>query len=170
MLAAFGAALVVAPAGLATAEASAATAGAGAVRVKAVNWPVVRQGATGERVRVIQGLLTQRGIREPVDGVFGKDTQASVKAFQRANKLAVDGQVGAATWQKLVVTLARGSKARSAVVALQHQLRFQYGYKSVAVDGAFGAATQAAVKSFQGKRGLRADGIAGLATWKELEA
>ena len=171
MLAAVGAALVVAPAGLVTAEAGASTGGHGAAAaaLKAVNWPVVRQGATGERVRVIQLLLNQRGIREVVDGSFGKDTTASVKAFQRAKRLVVDGHVGPATWEKLVLTIGRGARG-DAVRALQGQLRNQYGYRSVAVDGDFGASTQAAVKSFQTKRGLRADGIVGLGTWKVLEA
>jgi peptidoglycan hydrolase-like protein with peptidoglycan-binding domain len=170
MLAAVGAALVVAPAGVVTAEAGAATGGHGAAaHVKAVNWPVVRQGATGERVRVIQLLLNQRGIREVVDGSFGKDTTASVKAFQRAKRLVVDGHVGPATWEKLVLTIGRGARG-DAVRALQGQLRNQYGYRSVAVDGAFGVSTQTAVKSFQSKRGLRADGIVGLGTWKVLEA
>ncbi len=167
MLAAFGAALVVAPAGLATAEASAATAGSAAAHAKATNWPVVRQGATGERVRTIQYLLTARGFREPADGAYGPDTTATVKRFQRANKLSVDGSVGPSTWPKLVIEVRRGAKG-PAVTALQRQLRFTFGYKSVVVDGSFGAATQAAAKSFQTKKGLTADGIVGQGTWKAL--
>ncbi len=162
-----GAALAFAPAGVATAAASAATGHHGVAHPHAVNWPVVRQGAKGETVRTIQYLLTARGFNEPADGVYGKDTTASVKRFQKANKLAVDGSVGPQTWTKLVVSVKRGSKG-SAVTALQRQLRFTFGYKSVAVDGVFGAATQTAVKSFQRKKGLVADGIVGAATWKAL--
>jgi len=165
-LAVIAAGLLVAPAGLVAeaSVASAATAG-----TKAVNWPVVRQGAKGERVRVIQGLLKERGATVVIDGTYGAATTTAVKAFQRKSHLAVDGFVGPATWPKLVVTLAKGARG-AAVGVLQHQLRFQYGYKTVAVDGVFGASTQAAVKNFQGKHGVGADGIVGQATWKALEA
>lgn len=166
MVAAISAAVAVAPAGLATAGASAATGGPAAVRA-AASWPTVRQGAKGERVRTIQYLLTARGFHEPADGIYGKDTTATVKRFQKANKLAADGSVGRNTWVKLVVSLMRGSRG-PAVTALQRQLRFTFSYKSVAVDGVFGKATFEAVKSFQKKKGLKADGIVGQATWKAL--
>ena len=82
------------------------------------------------------------------------------KTFQKKNRLAVDGFVGPTTWTKLIVTLKRGSHG-SAVTALQHQLRFEYGYKSLVVDGAFGASTETAVKNFQSKHRLLADGTSG---------
>ena len=148
-----GAALALAPMGVTTAAASAATGH--------------KQGATGETVRTIQYLLTARGFAEPADGIYGKDTTATVKRFQKANKLAVDGSVGTQTWMKLIVEVRRGSKG-SAVTALQRQLRFRWGYKSVAADGVFGAATQTAVKDFQTKKKLTADGIVGAGTWKAL--
>jgi peptidoglycan hydrolase-like protein with peptidoglycan-binding domain len=167
MVAAISVALAVGPAGLATAGASAATSGTAAAHATAVNWPTVRHGATGERVRTIQYLLTARGFREPADGIYGKDTTATVKRFQKAHQLVADGSVGPKTWAKLVVEVRRGSKG-SAVRALQRELRFRFGYKSVVVDGSFGARTQSAVKSFQRRNGLRADGIVGHGTWKAL--
>ncbi|MBD1374017.1 peptidoglycan-binding protein, partial [Hazenella sp. IB182357] len=36
-----------------------------------------------------------------VDGVFGAKTEQKVRAFQKANGLAVDGIVGRNTWGKL---------------------------------------------------------------------
>lgn len=167
IVAAVSAALALAPVGLATAGASAATSGPAATHAAALSWPTVRQGAKGERVRTIQYLLTARGFKEPVDGIYGKSTTATVKRFQKANKLSQDGSVGPKTWPKLVVTVKSGSKG-SAVRALQRQLRFTFGYKSVAVDGSFGKATLAAVKSFQSKKKLKADGIVGQATWAAL--
>jgi peptidoglycan hydrolase-like protein with peptidoglycan-binding domain len=167
VLAALSAALVAAPAVVGTAEATAATGGPAVKHAVSATWPVVKQGAKGETVRTIQLLLNQRGAKVAVDGDFGKSTTAAVKSFQRANKLAVDGHVGPATWQKLVITVRKGSKG-DAVRALQRQLKFQLGYRSVTVDGVFGQATQTAVKGFQAKRKLTADGVVGPATWKAI--
>ena len=54
------------------------------------------------------------------------------------------------------------------VKVLQRALK-ALGYSTGKVDGDYGAATQAAVKSFQAKAGLKADGIAGPATLKALK-
>ena len=169
ILAVVSAGLIAAPAGLTIVGASTAAAAPATAHAVAANWPVVRQGAKGERVRVIQLLLNARGVAVVVDGDFGKATTAAVKTFQKKNKLAVDGFVGPATWTKLIIRLKKGSSG-SAVTALQHQLRFQYDYKTLAVDGKFGTGTVNAVKDFQKKKKLVADGIVGTATWKALEA
>jgi zinc D-Ala-D-Ala carboxypeptidase len=167
-VAVIAAGLAVVPAGLATAQASAAAGTPAAAQVASANWPIVGRGARGERVRVIQLLLNQRGAHVAVDGVFGSADTTAVKAFQRKVRVTADGIVGPATWTKLVVTIRRGSRG-DAVRALQHQLRFQYRYRSVKVDGVFGAATETAVKSFQRRRRLAVDGIVGTGTWKALE-
>ncbi len=157
----------VVPATLVAAGASAATTAPSSSTVG--SWPVVKAGARGERVRVIQNLLIARGVRVTVDGVFGSSTTTAVKTFQRRNHLAADGQVGATTWRKLIITIKRGARG-AAVTALQHQLRFQYHYRAVTVDGIFGASTQTAVKSFQKSKRLVADGIVGSSTWQALES
>ena len=100
LLGAITAALVVAPSGLGAVAADAAT-GAHAAAVRATGWPVVRPGARGERVWVIQYLLNQHGVRVAVDGAYGRSTTAAVKTFQRSKRLVADGIVGGATWQKL---------------------------------------------------------------------
>ena len=56
----------------------------------------------------------------------------------------------------------RGS-AGSGVTELQEKL-LSWGYYSGEVDGIYGSRTEAAVKSFQRKNGLSADGVAGPAT------
>jgi hypothetical protein len=54
------------------------------------------------------------------------------------------------------------------VKVLQRALK-ALGYPVGKVDGGYGPTTQAAVKSFQQKAGLKADGIAGSATLKALK-
>lgn len=59
--------------------------------------PVLRYGMTGQYVRELQDLLDIE-----VDGDFGPNTEAAVKAFQEAQGLTVDGIVGSATWAALL--------------------------------------------------------------------
>ena len=165
-----GAGMIVAmTAGVTAGTASAATTSPAvrSARQATVTWPIVSRGGAGERVVTIQYLLDQRGYRLAVDGLFGPATQAAVMSFQRRNKIAVSGVVGNITWPKLVVTLKLHSRG-DAVRALQHQLRFAYGHKSVLVNGFFGMKTGSAVKIFQRDHKLTADGIVGSATWKAL--
>lgn len=165
-----GAGMIVAmTAGVTAGAADAATTSPAAQSVQnaAVSWPIVSRGAAGERVVTIQYLLGQRGYRLAVDGLFGPATQAAVMSFQRRNKIVVSGVVGNITWPKLVVTLKLHSRG-DAVRALQHQLRYAYGHRNVAVNGYFGQKTLAAVKIFQRNHKLTADGIVGNATWKAL--
>ena len=53
------------------------------------------------------------------------------------------------------------------VKELQRRLK-NWGYYNGAVDGVYGKATVEAVKAFQKKNGLTADGIAGISTYKAL--
>jgi Putative peptidoglycan binding domain len=167
-----GVALVIALIGAATVAASATTARSGTTHVghvSRVSWPVVHEGARGERVRVIQHLLRAHGIGVPVNGRYGKSTRAAVRAFQREVRVPATGRVGSATWPKLVVRIKRGSRG-TAVRGLQHQIRHGYGDKRIHVNGVFGARMKRAVKYFQGKhRGLRVTGVVTVATWRQLE-
>lgn len=63
-------------------------------------------------------------------------------------------------------TLKNGSKGEN-VKALQILLN-GYGFNCGEVDGAFGSKTLTALKQFQSKNGLTADGIAGAKTWAKL--
>jgi peptidoglycan hydrolase-like protein with peptidoglycan-binding domain len=54
----------------------------------------LKQGMTGQDVRVLQDYLTRAGVPTPVDGAFGPSTLDGVKRFQREQGLAVDGVVG----------------------------------------------------------------------------
>ena len=59
----------------------------------------LRKGAQGEDVKTLQVFLVSWGF-DPgkPDGIFGKNTEAALKAFQKAQGLTVDGVCGPATW------------------------------------------------------------------------
>ena len=57
----------------------------------------LKRGSKGNEVVQVQTLL---GI--DADGIFGKKTEAAVRAFQAANGLKVDGIVGKQTWAALL--------------------------------------------------------------------
>lgn len=63
-------------------------------------------------------------------------------------------------------TLRRGNQGE-AVEELQALLNAKFGF-SLEIDGNFGSATETAVKEFQKKNGLTADGIVGKKTWAAL--
>ncbi|ASN82815.1 peptidoglycan-binding domain-containing protein [Deinococcus ficus] len=132
-----------------------------------LSWQALRQGDTGRDVYTLQYLLREAGQTLSIDGIFGSGTDSAVRAFQGARGLTVDGIVGGNTWEALIKTVRQGD-SNNAVRALQDQLKNGYGYTSVTVDGAFGPATDAAVRDFQTSRGLGADGIVGLNTWHGL--
>lgn len=158
----------------------------------------LRQGDTGGTVKLVQfWLKIARSVYSSlpdltVDGTFGAGTRAAVIAFQNYFGLTADGVVGQQTWNKLYEvyngiandllapslrpgefpgTLRRGSTG-TAVRELQFYLYLVAAYESavpsVAIDGNFGAATEASVRAFQSFAGLTADGIVGRATWNAL--
>lgn len=68
-----------------------------------ITMKTLRQGDRGTQVKVLQWLLNENGFDAgTVDGIFGSNTQAAVKAFQKARKLAVDGVAGKNTWSNLL--------------------------------------------------------------------
>ena len=68
-----------------------------------VDLPIVRQGDNGFPVIAVQTLLGKHNFNvNYIDGDFGPDTLAKVKAFQKAKGLTADGIVGRDTWTKLL--------------------------------------------------------------------
>lgn len=68
----------------------------------------LRVGSRNSNVTIIQQQLNRVSRNypaipkvNPVDGIFGRQTENSVKTFQRVFNLVVDGIVGRATWYKL---------------------------------------------------------------------
>ncbi|PSR12103.1 peptidoglycan-binding protein, partial [filamentous cyanobacterium CCP3] len=65
-------------------------------------FPVLRPGMEGDVVRQLQQRLRTKGFYDgAIDGIFGSQTEASVRRAQAANNLTVDGIVGPATWRAL---------------------------------------------------------------------
>jgi peptidoglycan hydrolase-like protein with peptidoglycan-binding domain len=137
--------------------------------------PLLKKGSTGEEVRQLQRALKDLGY-DPgeVDGQFGSETEAAVKAFQGDRHLTVDGIVGEITWLNIDEadmsnpTLRKGSTGNP-VRRAQKRLTLA-GYDTGGVDGIFGAKTESGVKTFQGDQGLAVDGIVGPATWAKIDA
>lgn len=137
----------------------------------ALNWPLQRRGSTGEPVRSVQYNLRAHGHTVTVDGDFGPNTEAAVRAFQSANGLASDGIVGNHTFPALVKTVREGNTGE-AVEGVQSQAQFRNlsgdPSKGLAIDGIFGPKTRQFVRSFQEGVGIAVDGIVGPVTWNHL--
>ena len=139
-------------------------------------WPLVRQGDQQHPVQTLQYLLRARGHNLNVDGIFGPQTGAAVRAFQQQKGLAVDGVVGPATWAALGITVRLGSQG-DAVRGVQEEFQFRNlsgdPSKGLAVDGIFGPNTDTAVRGFQQALHqdiptVAVDGIVGPVTWRAL--
>ena len=68
----------------------------------AEDMPLIKNGSKGDAVRKLQEMLNDKGYKLTVDGDFGAKTDAAVKAYQKANHLEVDGEVGEKTWASLM--------------------------------------------------------------------
>ena len=138
------------------------------------------EGSEGRQVELLQKALGSVS----VDGKFGAETEAAVKAFQESKSLTVDGIVGPQTSAALGggslsasiasvgpgeegsgtihnavnETSGSGEGGESAVKRLQSALKLP-------VDGNFGPETEAAIRRLQARHGLSVDGVVGPATW-----
>ncbi|HEX2051831.1 MAG TPA: peptidoglycan-binding domain-containing protein [Actinomycetota bacterium] len=64
--------------------------------------PILHAGDEGRAVRRVQHSLNRLGADIDVDGIFGSETIAAVKAFQRERGITVDGVVGPETWREML--------------------------------------------------------------------
>ena len=165
----------------------------------------LRLGSRDYEVRLIQQRLNRIGRNfpaipkiNPVDGVFGEQTENAVKAFQRVFNLNPDGVVGSATWYKIsfIYTSVRklselygeseslsdiptqfveplelgdsGSRVRLLQYYINVLSAFYNELSEVREDGQFGEETRQQVLNFQRVFGLTQDGIVGIGTWDAL--
>ena len=68
-------------------------------------------GSKGKEITKIQEKLKANDFyKGPIDGDFGGGTESAVKAFQKVNKLTVDGIIGSITWNALFKEKSMESK------------------------------------------------------------
>lgn len=144
--------------------------------------PTVQLAATGQAVKMMEGLLSAHGFITPVNGTADEATILELKAFQAARTVANsvvggqgDGICGPMSWAALVgavSTVIYGSKGLH--VAKCQGLLSAHGF-ATGIDGLSGPDTLAKLKGFQVARavpnsvvGGRGDGICGQATWTSL--
>lgn len=107
------------------------------------------------------------------DGAYGNDTVIAVKQFQARNDQVVDGYLGPSTRAILMSGDAKPNGMmlgeQGDAVARVQQLLSDYGYlNSGNVTGYYGEITEQAVRNFQSRNGLTADGQVGVQTMAKL--
>ncbi|MEZ4358391.1 MAG: peptidoglycan-binding protein [Eubacteriales bacterium] len=133
----------------------------------------IKPGITSPYVAELQEKLMELGYMEPDEPTeyYGPVTKQSVILFQREHDLTMDGCAGEKTWEILLsgnakpYTVSIGDQGTD-VSELQSRLR-ELGYMDT-VNGNFGTETETAVKNFQEKNGLSADGKIGEQTREAL--
>ncbi len=136
--------------------------------------PVVARGDRGEKVRELQGRLSQLAwFTPPMTGSYDRATTAAVRGFQAKRGLDATGEVDAATWRRLVrmsrmptsdemfnragPALLEAGDDGAEVRVLQARLR-QIAWFFGDVSDHYGDQTVAAVRGFQAKRAIPVTG------------
>jgi peptidoglycan hydrolase-like protein with peptidoglycan-binding domain len=113
---------------------------------------ILKRGMAGEPVRRLQERLDI----DDADGMFGPATETALREYQKNQGLAVDGVAGPDTFAELelfeLIELRKGVSG-DCVERLQVALALDE------VDGKFGPGTETAVKAWQTKNGMSADGV-----------
>ena len=143
-------------------------------------------GCTGDDVKSVQQRLKDLGyLTDKVDGKYGANTVAAMRAFQLRNGLTGSGNGDTATYTILysvnaitaegkqvdsttptVYTNLKVGATGDAVLRLQQALsNLRY---TVTINGTYDETTRAAVLAFQKRNGLAPDGIAGVNTQTKL--
>lgn len=120
----------------------------------------------------LQVALKANGLYDgTIDGLRGPGTLAALRSFQARRALGADGVIGTSTRRALgrrgrpaygSRTITAGARGWD-VAALQFLLA-RSGFPNGTIDGGMGPKTTAALRRFQARAGLAADGVAGPAT------
>ena len=135
----------------------------------------LKTGSSGTEVKQVQTYLSQYGFYDGlVDGDYGSYTATSVKNFQKACGLVVDGWIGTETCKTLnkLSSISEQESLKNGtsnvyVTIVQQKLKL-LGYYTSSVEGAYGNKTVSSVKSYQANNKLLTDGIVGPVTYKKL--
>jgi hypothetical protein len=116
-------------------------------------WPYLEQNFV--RPSHIQTRLVQRLLNlTNASGIFDDTTTSALKAFQTANGLPADGDIGSQTWPVLTETassISYGANGMSAIIGAQEILT-EYGF-NVTSSGNFDSQTVSALAAFSQSRG-----------------
>jgi hypothetical protein len=132
--------------------------------------------ARNPQIAGLQAALKARGFYHGrIDAVAGPATARALRAFQRRAGLRADGVAGPQTRAALGRLgrplygrrMLRRGRIGWDVAVLQFMLRWR-GYRPGHVDGHFGRTTEQAMRRFQRRSHLAADGIAGRRTLARL--
>jgi Transglycosylase SLT domain/Putative peptidoglycan binding domain/LysM domain len=146
------------------------------IAVLALVLPGTAWGAPRPGTAALQVALHARGLYTgPVDGIAGPLTRKGLLRFQKARGLTCDGKLDPRTRRALGLLGAPLLGQRELMIghvgwdvsSLEFRLR-GLGLAPGRVDGRFDRATAAALRAFQRRHRLVADGIAGRRTYRAL--
>lgn len=157
---------------------------------------VLREGSTGEEVKVLQEIFSAYDLQTlTIDGYFGRKTKAAVIWFQQNWGLTADGIVGKQTWTGLYrhqvhdvpyedrvnaffgelntdtfikLPLKKGDEGRDVLVLQKFLNHVSGSTREILEDGNFGEATEQAVRNFQQRKGLVVDGFVGMQSYEAM--
>lgn len=119
-------------------------------------------------IRALQLLLTASGAKATADGKLGPATNRAIRTFQSAHRLAATGSASSATMASLMGGAAARVTGRASNASAARAAQTLLG--TVTVDGKFGPASTAAVRTFQRAHSLPSTGIVDHLTWSHLFA
>jgi len=119
--------------------------------------------------------VLQRAVGVTADRIFGDDTDAALREFQKERKIQVDGVAGEETWGEIdrpkkwrpLLWYRRGNIFTGAHV--EDLQRWASKYRPTRIDGDFGPDTEKSVRVGQSRNRAKVDGIAGNETWSIVD-
>ncbi|WIF94214.1 peptidoglycan-binding domain-containing protein [Caminicella sporogenes] len=144
---------------------------------------VYKKGMNHKDIKIIQKALKKDGVYdyEKLTAYYGAITESAVKKFQKKYNLSVDGIAGKSTlskmeslglfgYGKLTQSVYKKGMRHNDIKILQRVLKEVGMYRYDKFTTYFGKITEEAVKEFQRKYGLKADGIVGMSTLEKMKS